>query len=61
MAPDIRVTLRPTSTDENLNRDLRVVCIEVISVCREIIGSAPALGWKPFVIQEAIDGLLVLV
>jgi len=56
MSGPIKVSLRPASHDPVLNRDVRVLCEDVVQVCAHAVSAAPPLGWKPFVVQQAADG-----
>jgi hypothetical protein len=52
-AADVRVN--SPSKDESLSRDVAAVCMDVVGVFEKKVGKPPALGTKPFVIQQAPD------
>jgi hypothetical protein len=57
MTDGITVTLRRESSDPCLNSDVLAVSREVVTACGQIIPADPPLGEKPFVVQEAPDGI----
>jgi len=57
MTHTITVTLRQESSDAYLNRDVLAVCRDVIRTCSNTIGTTPPLGPKPYIVQQAPDGM----
>jgi len=53
---EVTVTLRGESADRYLNENVLAVSRDVVGACGQIIAADPALGVKPFVIQQAPDG-----
>ena len=51
------ITLRNESDDTSLNGDVLAVCCDVVAACAQIVASDPPLGQKPFVVQQADDGI----
>jgi hypothetical protein len=57
MTKPIIVTLRRESSDPVLNRDVLAVSQDVVETCANAIALDPPLGRKPFVVQQAPDGI----
>lgn len=57
MTQPITVSLRRESDDPLLNRDVLAVCRDVVQVCADVVAVDPPMGCKPFIVQEAPDGI----
>lgn len=55
LAQQADVRVRHPTNDQSLNNDVEAVCRDVVIVFEKAIGKPPALGTKPFVIQQAPD------
>lgn len=55
MAADMR--MRHAFQDGALQRDVTVVCLDVLRICESLIHRPPALGSKPIIVQKASDDL----